>query len=95
MAHAVRGLKLSSGFCKAAYLDHYSLTYFYTTYSNFPDLNIAFNADDNNSDPTDINFNKVLHDLERVKYFIQMVYQKSSEGKRGKVSSSYELNTRN
>ena len=30
-----------------------------------PDLNIANNADDNNSQPTNINLNRVLHDLEK------------------------------
>ena len=40
MAHTVRGLKLSSEFRKAPYLDHCCLTYFYAIYSNFSPIYI-------------------------------------------------------
>ena len=35
MARTGRGLKLSLGFSKVPYLDHYYVTYFYVTYSKF------------------------------------------------------------
>ena len=41
----------------------------------FPDLDISNYADDNTSHSTNINLNKVLHDLERnVRYFIQKIH---------------------
>ena len=41
----------------------------------FPDLDITNYADDNTPHSTNINLNKVLHDLEKnVRYLIQMIH---------------------
>ena len=62
MARTVRGLKFSSEFRKGPYLDHCYSIYF----SNFfPDVDIANYADGNTPHLSNINLNKVLHDLEK------------------------------
>ena len=61
MASTVHGRKLSSEFRKVPYLDHCYLTYFCATY-----LDITNYADDNTPHSTNINLNKVLHDLEKM-----------------------------
>ena len=67
MGRTVCRLKLSSEFRKALYLDHRYLTYFYVAYSNFSlDLDITNYADDNTPHSTNINLNKVLHNLEKM-----------------------------
>ena len=67
MARTVRGLRFPSEFRKAPYLDHCYSTYSCATYSSFfPDVDIANYADDNTPHSSNINLNKVLHDLEKI-----------------------------
>ena len=63
MARIVRGRKLSSECRKGPYLDHCCLTFLCDFFQFFPDLDITKYADDKTPHSTNINLNKVLHDL--------------------------------
>ena len=63
MARTVRGRKLSSEFRKAPLLFNIFLC---DLFQFFPDLDITNYADDKIPHSTNINLNKVLHDLEKM-----------------------------
>ena len=91
MALTVHSLKFSSEFCKGPYLDHCYLTYFYAIYSNFfPEV------DDNTPHSSNINLNKLLHDLEKIsntliKWFTDNLLKANPEKEHLLTSSTQEI----
>ena len=60
-----------------------------------PDLDIANYTNDNTLLSSKLNLNEIWRDLEkRIKHFALMTHRKPSEGNPGKITSSYELITK-